>query len=190
MDTRRIVLHGRTREKLKKIARRCKEADLRARYRIVLLCADGWSGRRIANALGCCSSTVSRTLDRWEEFGEAGLMDRREDNGECKADAWYVATVRWILAGTPQAFFHHRPPWTKALLIQTARQYTGVTVSNTTMGRVLKGIGARRGRPKPVDFNPRIGPDWMLPGTQRHVMTPGRTSSATSPPRWTPGPIA
>ena len=25
-----------------------------------------------------------------------------------------------------------------------------------------------------VDLNPRIGPDWMLPGTQRRVMTPGK----------------
>jgi transposase len=141
MDTRRIVLHGRVREKLKKIARRCKDADLRVRYRIVLLCADGWSGKRIASALGCCCSTVSRTLDRWEEFGEAGLMDRREDNGEPKADPWYVATVQWILASTPQAFFHHRPTWTKTLLIETAWQYTDVTVSKTTMGRVLKRIG-------------------------------------------------
>jgi transposase len=141
MDARRIVLHGRVREKLKKIARRCKDADLRVRYRIVLLCADGWSGKRIAKALGCCCSTVSRTLDRWEEFGEAGLMDRREDNGEPKADPWYVGTVQWILASTPQAFFHHRPTWTKTLLIETAWQYTDVTVSKTTMGRVLKRIG-------------------------------------------------
>jgi hypothetical protein len=32
--------------------------------------------------LGCSCSTVSRTLDRWEQYGEAGLIDRREDNGQ------------------------------------------------------------------------------------------------------------
>jgi transposase len=212
MVTRRIVLHGQTREKLKRIARRCKDADLRIRYQIIIHSSHGWSCRRIARALGCCCSTVSRTLDRWEQFGQAGLLDRREDNGQAKADPQYVATVRWILASTPQAFLHRRPTWTKALLIETARQYTGVTVSKTTMGRVLKSIGARRGRPKPqapcpwsqrvrklrmaaihrmieslpkdqacvwedeadIDLNPKIGPDWMLPGTQRHVMTPGK----------------
>ena len=85
-------------------------------------------------------------------------------------------------------------------------------ISVTTMGRVLKGLKARRGRPKPdapcpwsksarkkrvdmihalidtlpareacvwedeadIDLNPRIGLDWMLPGTQRRVMTPGK----------------
>jgi transposase len=81
----------------------------------------------------------------------------------------------------------------------------------TTMGRLLKRLKVRRGRPKPtapcpwseaarkqrvaaihalidmlppteaavwedeadVGLNPRIGFDWMLPGTQREVPTPG-----------------
>ena len=150
METRRIVLHPRTREKLRRAAKRCKDADTRVRYLIVLRSADGWSGKRIVKALGCCASTVSRTLDRWEAYGEAGLLDRREDNGAAKADELYVATVRWVLAGTPQDFFHRRPTWTRALLIETARLYTGVAVSKTTMGRVLATLKARRGRAKPL----------------------------------------
>jgi transposase len=120
------------------------------RYLVVLRSADGWSGKRISKALGCCASTVTHTLDRWEAYGEAGLLDRREDNGTSKADESYVATVRWVLAGTPQEFFHRRPTWTRALLIETARLYTGVTVSKTTMGRVLAALKARRGRAKPL----------------------------------------
>ena len=150
MESGRIVLHPQTRRKLQRVARRCKDADTRARYLIVLRSSDGWSGNRIAAALGCCPSTVSRTLARWDEYGEAGLVDRREDNGRVKADEHYVATVEWVLAGTPQDFFHRRPTWTKALLIDTARRYTGVTVSRTTMGRVLATLKARRGRAKPL----------------------------------------
>ena len=150
MVTRRIVLHPRTRGKLGRAARRCKDAATRVRYLVVLRSADGWSGQRISKALGCCASTVSGTLDRWEAYGEAGLLDRREDNGRVKADELYVATVRWILAGTPQDFLHRRPTWTRALLIETARLYTGVTVSRTTMGRVLATLKARRGRAKPL----------------------------------------
>ena len=212
MKARRIVLHPQTREKLKRLARRCRDADTRVRYLIVVRSSEGWSGPRIRKALGCSRSTVTRTLDRYEALGEAGLVDRREDNGRAKADDLYVDVVRWILEGTPQGFLHRRPTWTKALLIETARRYTGVTVSKTTMGRVLKTLKARRGRPKPrapcpwsearkkrrmamihalidtlpadqacvwedeadIDLNPRIGSDWMLPGTQRTVMTPGK----------------
>ena len=213
MKARRIVLHPRTRAKLERDARRCKDADTRARYRIVLLSDQGWSGKRMCRALGCAASTVSRTLDRFELYGQAGLIDRREDNGQTKADTWYARVVVWILESTPQAFFHRRTTWTRRLLIDTAKLYTGgVTVSLTTMGRLLKQLKVRRGRPKPdapcpwsaaarkrrvamihglidtlppgeaavwedeadVDLNPRIGFDWMLPGTQRHVMTPGK----------------
>jgi transposase len=151
MGTRRIVLHPQTRAKLERVARRCKDADTRVRYLIVCRSAQGWAGARVAEALGCARSTVSRTLDRYAALGEAGLVDRREDNGRPRADAAYVETVRWILGGTPQDFFHRRPTWTKALLVATAKAYTGgVTVSKTTMGRVLRSIGARRGRAKPV----------------------------------------
>ena len=213
MQTRRIVLHGQTRNKLRRAARRCKDADTRTRYRIVLLAAEGQSGAAIARGQGCCASTVSRTLARFERYGEAGLIDRREDNGRAKADEAYAQTVLWILESTPPAFGHRRPTWTRRLLVETARAYTGVTVSLTTMGRLLKRHQVRRGRPKPtspgcpwgerarktrvaaihalidglppteaavwedeadVDLNPRIGFDWMLPGTQREVPTPGK----------------
>ena len=212
MDTRRIVLHPQTRAKLKRKARRCRDADTRVRYLIVLRADRGHSGRRIARELGCCCATVSRTLARYEALGEAGLVDRREDNGQAKADDPYARTVAWILESTPRDFFHRRPTWTRRLLIDTARAYTGVTVSPTTMGRLLKRMKVRRGRPKPcapcpwgesarrrrvamihalidtlpadqacvwedeadIDLNPRIGFDWMLPGTQRAVMTPGK----------------
>jgi transposase len=212
MKSRRIVLHGRQRERLLRLARRCRDAELRVRYLIVIHSAEGWSIARIARSLGCSESTVSRTRRRWLKGGEAELIDRREDNGEAKVDERYIETVRWILEFSPEAFQHRRPTWTKKLLIETAQRCTGITVSLTTMGRVLATIGARRGRAKPlapcpwskrrknrrmgmiralvaslpadeacvwqdevdIDLNPRIGSDWMLPGEQRTVMTPGK----------------
>lgn len=214
MESRRIVLHGQTRKKLERVARKCRDADTRVRYRVVLLSADGWSGKRIGKALGCSASTVSRTLARWAAYGEAGLVDRREDNGQAKADGLFADTVLWILESSPREFFHRRPTWTRALLVATAKQYTGVAVSVTTMGRLLRRLKVRRGRAKPtapcpwgeaarrrrvaaihalidtlpareacvwadeadIHLNPKVGFDWMLPGTQRLVPTPGKNA--------------
>lgn len=151
MKAERIVLRGRQRQRLLRLARRTDDPDLRVRYMIVIHSADGWGIDRIAEALGCSAATVSRTRRRWREAGEAGLADRREDNGEPKVDERYVATVRWILRSPATAFLHRRPTWTLPLLIETARLYTGgVTVSVTTMGRVLTRLDARRGRAKPL----------------------------------------
>jgi hypothetical protein len=119
-------------------------------------------------------------------------------------------------------------------LIAGAAARTGVTVSASTMSRVLARLGARLGRPKPVapspwprrarrtrvnalrrmiaalppdgvcvwqdevdlDLNPKIGRDWMLPGTQRLVLTPGRNvkrylamalDARTGGPTWVSG---
>jgi len=212
MKTRRIVLHHRTRTKFLRKARRFRDADTRVRFLIVLRADQGHGGRQIARELGCSAATVSRTLHRYETLGEAGLIDRREDNGQPKVSEAYAQTVLWILQHTPLEHGHRRPTWTARLLIETARRYTSVTVSRRTMGRLLKALRVRRGRPKPsapcpwsrtrknrrismirglveslpddqacvwedeadIDLNPRIGFDYMLPGTQRQVMTPGK----------------
>lgn len=150
MKARKIVLRGRQRQRLLRLARRTDDPDLRVRYMIVIHTADGWGIDRTAVALGCSEATVSRTRSRWLDAGEAGLVDRREDNGEPKVDEAYVAAVRWILRAPATAYLHRRPTWTQPLLVETARLYTGVTVSVTTMGRVPAGLDARRGRAKPL----------------------------------------
>jgi transposase len=167
---------------------------------------------RIARAVRCCRQTVDRVINRYHELGEAGLVDRREDNGQQKVTTDYLSMLKWILESSPQAFFHRRPTWTHQLLIDTAAGYTGIRISKRTMGRVLAELKVRRGRPKPlapcpwpkkrreavisavkalidtlphgevalwedeadIDLNPRIGFDYMLPGTQRTIITPGR----------------
>ena len=211
MGTPLIVLRGPTRKKLLRQARRTRDAGRRTRCLIVPRLADGWPAARVAAALTCAPATVRKFRGRWLAGGFAGLVDRREDNGRTKADEQCVATVRWLLRFTPPAFGHRRPTWTTALSAATARRFAGVAVSGTTMGRVLRTPGARRGRAKPlgpcpwgerrraarmaaihgltgalpageacvwedeadIDLNPKIGPDWVLPGAQREVPTPG-----------------
>src|SRR5262249_52865327 len=126
------------------------DARYRTRCLIVLRADEGWSAARIAQALYCSRSHVGRTIDRFAEAGLAGLVDRREDNGQRKADERYLATVRAILRKRPRDFGHRRTTWSKRLLIDTAAKQSGVAVSKTTMGRVLKTLRARRGRAKPL----------------------------------------
>jgi hypothetical protein len=147
---RRIVLHPATRRKLKQEARWTTDAAYRVRCQIVLRADEGWALVRIAAALDCSRSHVDRTLKRFKADGMCGLIDRREDNGCRKADERYIATVRQILTKRPRDFGHRRTTWCKRLLIRQARRMTGVTVSKTTMGRVLRTLRARRGRAKPL----------------------------------------
>ena len=123
-------------------------------------------------------------------------------------EAWLVT----IVAGSPQDHGHRRPTWTQELLRLVLQEKTGVTVSVTTMSRLLRRLKIRLGRPKPtvgcpwkkqrktrrlnairrlvetlpadevvlyvdevdIHLNPKIGPDYMLPRTQKTVPTPGK----------------
>jgi transposase len=172
----------------------------------------GNSPGMIAKAALTSRSQVYRVIDRFVVDGLAGLADRREDNGESKV-TWHYETVLWeVVAGSPQDHGYRRPTWTQELLILVVGKQTKIRISRTTMSRLLKRLGIRLGRPKPivgcpwskarktrrlnkirrliaelpkgevvvymdevdVHLNPKIGPDWMLPATQKTVMTPGK----------------
>lgn len=188
------------------------DADLRRRYQIVLHAAEGVSQRRIAQMLQCSPTTVKRVQRRFVEAGEAGLIDRREDNGQPKVTEDYMATLIEVVGGSPRDYGRSRPTWTQPLLVEVLAEQTGIRISVSTMSVLLSSLGIRRGWPKPtvrcpwpkarktacirriqrliegagpnqvvvwedeadIDLNPRIGPDYMLPGQQKQVPTPGQ----------------
>lgn len=150
MDTRRIVLCHSTWRKLRREASGSDDSRYATRCRIVLRLAAGVGVNETARQLACSASTVTRVRDRWRDEGWAGLIDRREDNGQTIADEAFVAVVCDLLKGSPQDHGHRRPTWTKRLLIRVAQDRTGIRVSLTTMYRVLRTLRARRGRGKPV----------------------------------------
>src|SRR5438105_5307402 len=180
---------------------------------IILHTAAGNSQQQIAAMLGSSVSTVKRTRTRWRALGEAGLIDRREDNAPAKkADEAYAAKLLEVLANSPRHHGQRRPTWTQELMIKVMCQCGQVRISRTTIGRLQRRLGVRRGMPKPtahcpcsrrqkasrirllrklvaslppneaalwedeidVHLNPRIGADWVLPGTQRLIPTPGK----------------
>ena len=198
--------------KLRKLKRETKDKNLAERCQIILLACKRSSRRSIAQAVGCHVSRVCRVLKRFEQYGVAGLMDRREDNGRPKVDEAFLQMLAQVVQKSPQEFGYLRPTWTLEALAQVMEQLTGVRVHGSTVWRALRKIGARRGRPKPtvvcplpekaqkgrlaylrrlamtvkpgeyvfyvdevdIHLNPKIGLDWMLPGTQKQVVTPGK----------------
>jgi len=163
-------------------------------------------------ALGVSESTVRRLRRRFSQQGEAGLVDRREDNGDTKLGEQYLAILYEVVASSPREHGFTRPTWTREMLVEVLKRKTGVEVHVSTMSRALAEIGARRGRPKPtvacpwskaaktrrlrqietllanlpadevavyedevdIHLNPKIGWDWMVPGQQKEVLTPGK----------------
>jgi transposase len=137
-------------ERLLKKMRRCRDARLKIRYLIVVNLGQGRSADETAQAVKVSHSTVYRVAQRFRECGEAGLVDRREENGKRKLDERYLAALYEVVKSSPQEQGWVRPTWTREMLVITLKQKTSVTIHVATMSVALQRIGARRGRPKPV----------------------------------------
>ena len=207
----RLSLHRIARRRLAKLDRKRPDADTRVRIRVILKVAEGLSCNAAARAVGCVPSTAVRTVARFAREGEASLFDRRSENGARKVDDDVLIRVRAILTGRPADHGFERPTWTLEILRAVVAETVGVLLSITHVWRLVRRVGARWGRPRPIvacpwkarrrqrriaalrrlaasasdehvvvyadevdiHLNPKIGPDWMLPGTQRLVLTPG-----------------
>lgn len=199
-------------ERLLRNLRECDDTKLRTRYLMIVNLMHGRTARETAVILQVGRSTVYDVAKRFRESGEAGLVDRREENGQRKLDERYLGTLHVVVASSAHDYGWRRPTWTREMLVETLVQETGVRIHVSTMSVALWLIGARRGCPKPtvhcpwpeqekerrlreiqalidelpddevavyedevdIHLNPKIGADWMVPGQQKQVLTPGK----------------
>lgn len=149
-----IKLSGSQRRHLSRTIKKQRDGPLVRRYQVVLLRDLGLPYRTISRVTKFSLGWVPELLERFGQYGEAGLADRREDNGPLKADPKYLACLYQVLEKTAPEWGWARPTWTRELLIETLDEETGIRVSLSTMSRALQAIGARRGSPKPIGICP------------------------------------
>jgi transposase len=166
MDKIVLCLPKRVKMELCRWRRWTRDKGLATRLQIVLHAAKGRDSRTIAEALGCHRSWVSRVAQRFGEEGLAGLMDRREDNGQTKLNEEYLGQLYEVVSRGPPDYGHRRPTWTRELLVEVMAELTGIRVHVGTMSRALKAVGARRGRPRPVVRCP-----WSKAAKNRRIRT-------------------
>ncbi len=207
-----IKLSRQVKRRLHRRMMKIKDAKLKTRYKIILHSAQRHSRRAIAKMLLCSPTTVDRVRGRFWREGEEGLFDKRGDNGQAKVNEDYILALLKAAKGSPPDYGYRRPTWTQELLIKVLYEQTTITISASTMCRLLRRLGIRRGMPKPIvgcpwsskarkrrlrlirrlietlpedevvlyedevdiHLNPKIGPDYMLSGQQKMVMTPGQ----------------
>jgi transposase len=149
-----IQLRVSQRRRFKRTIRTVRDGPWIRRYQAVLLRDLGQPYRTIAKVTGFSLGWVTQILRRFETYGEAGLVDRREDNGDLKADETFLSALYAVLEKTAPEWGWARPTWTREMLSETLAKDSGVRVSLSTMSRALLHIGARRGRPKPIGICP------------------------------------
>ena len=210
--SQKLSLRRATRLWLVRVDRKARDADLRVRCRVLLKVHAGKSACTAAREIGCAPSTACNILARFESDGESSVFDGRGRNGLRKVSPEVYSGIAALLQGTPLDHGFLRTSWSLELLALVIDEQFNVSLSAGHVWKVLKQLGVRLGRCRPVvccpwpaarrkrrlaqlrrlvrnpgprevvvyadevdiHLNPKIGPDWMLPGTQRLVVTPGK----------------
>jgi transposase len=136
-------------ERFLKRFQKCCQAGVRVRYLIILNVWRGRSAREIEKTLNLHNTTVYRVVIRFQEHGEAGLWDGREDNGREKLSEHFLAVLDRVVRCGAQEYGWRRPTWTREMLVATMCKKTGVRIHVATMSRALAMIRARRANPRP-----------------------------------------
>ncbi len=75
--------------------------------------------------MGLSFSWVNSVFGHFRDWGIAGLYDRREDNGNLKADEWFSPISARCWSDSPQSYGYPRPTWTQELLVKVMAMLTG-----------------------------------------------------------------
>jgi len=125
-------------------------AVTRCRCKVILSLVGGKSPSMLAAGGLCSESQVYRIARRFVEQGPAGMADGREDNGNPKINEACEWELLVAVACSPRDYGYLRTTWTQELLLRVTAERTGITVSTTTVCRLLKRHRVRLGRPKPI----------------------------------------
>lgn len=172
-----VICLGRSaKRRICKKLRKCRDAALVRRYLILINLDEGRSPTEIARTMRISRTTVYRVAWRFREYGEAGLIDRREENGNPKVDEAYLGVLYQVVASYADDHGWRRPTWTQEMLIQTMEEKTRIRIGVAAMSRALRKIGARLGRPKPT-----VGCPWPEAAKTRRLNAIARLLESLPP---------
>jgi len=118
------------------------------RARVLLLLYGGLDPSEVASMAGCARATVYRTVYRFEDLGEDGLLDRRTCRPPSKVTTEVEAKLVGYIDRAPEEFGWQRTTWTLELLAAQLVQDTGVRLSPSHIRNLLLANDVRRGRPR------------------------------------------
>jgi transposase len=115
---------------------------------ILLLLAEGWSYRRIREAIFVSPTMIAAVKRDFSAGGIAQVL-----GGEARTvvvASWLLVVVRWLLNSTPQDFGFFRSRWSCAVLALLLWQREGIRLSPETVRRGLHRMEFVWRRPRPV----------------------------------------
>ena len=135
--------------RLKKVLRKTQSRIEALRCRVLLLLHERRAVSQVATLVGCARATVYRTVYRYEEMGEASVIDQRTRREAEKMTLDLQARLLSYVDDVPQDYGWQRSTWTLELLALQLEHEFAVVVSCSTVHRALRNQRCRRGWPRP-----------------------------------------
>ena len=144
-----VFLPRAQRQRFKRMLRKTRSRIEALRCRVLLLLHEQRPVSEVATLVGCVRATVYRTAYRYEEMGEASVIDQRTRREAEKMTLDLQGCLLIYLDGVPQDYGWQRSTWTLELLALQLNQDFEVVVSCSTVHRALRSQRCRRGWPRP-----------------------------------------
>ena len=194
-----LEVSGSTREELESLSRSLSlAAGLVSRAKIVLLCADGFDNKAVAEEVGTSRQTVGKWRERFRTQGLMGLYDDagRESRAPSKMTSWCCCArhstpslptaarigvaVPWPKTGVSKSTVHrvwkafniqpHRQKHFKLQPIRSSSRRSTISSDSTSTHPTTRGALRRREGPDPgVGANPASAAPWARIRRRRHA---------------------
>jgi putative transposase len=128
---------------------RCGHDQRQARHaHVLLLLAEGWSVRRIGEALFASADLICAVRQR---FACGGLRAALEPQAQAATVPWWHLLLQcWLLRQTPRDFGYFRTRWSCAILAELLQEEHQVCLSRESVRRAVHALGFVWRRPRPV----------------------------------------
>jgi len=131
---------------------------------MVIMSANGFTVKQIADALSVCMQTVRRGLSSYQQEGIDALTTKPRCGAPRKLTDEVVDEIENIIRQAPRNLVTNDPDyesntWTLQMLLGYLRKYRQLSYGQTTVYRALKKRNIRIGRPKHTITSP--DPDYQ-----------------------------
>jgi len=116
---------------------------VRDRCEMILLAHEGMSPAQIAARVPYARSTILRFLDRYQEEGVNGLLDRPRPGRPRRVTREYESRLLQAARKNPSDFDLAHPHWTTARLAEFMAQETGIVITARQVENYLKAHGVQ-----------------------------------------------
>ncbi len=138
------------RKRLKQVVQKHADANYRRRANAMLLLHGGQSKAEVARTLSLSRSTVYDWINRYETYGETGLVPELPGAPESTVTESLCAYLLTLVTRLPSTYGFGRSRWTSEMLAMQIEAALSVPIHASTIRRLLPKLGVCWNRARPT----------------------------------------